>query len=106
MSTIFTLKQGALLPAVELTLTATGFTYDLAEATNVEFRYRKKGDSEVETIACAVTDAVNKKVLLTPTADLVDTVGKFECHVKVTFADGDLYFPKKDFDKFEITENF
>lgn len=108
MSALFKLKQGALLPEVELTLTPTGFTYDLSQATAREFRYRLKGGSEpLETIALTVVDAPTKKVKLTPTAQLVDLKGKFECHVKLTMPGAkDLYFPQTGFDSFEITDNF
>lgn len=105
MSTLFSYKQGARLPTVELTLTSSA-TYDLAEATSVEFRYRKAGEEDVETIACTVTDAPNKIVTLEVTEDMVDTLGKFQCHVKVTIDDLDMYFPQTGFDDFKVTENF
>jgi hypothetical protein len=105
-STLFTLKQGALLPEIELTLTPVGYTYELAGAT-VEFRHRPYGSAApLETIALTITDAPNKKVKLTPTTELVNALGKFECHVKVTIAGKDLFFPQKGFDFFEITATF
>jgi hypothetical protein len=103
MSVLFELKQGALLPEIELTLAPSGYTYNLADATAIEFRYRKLADSEVESIALTIIDAPTKTVRLTPTVDLTDTVGTFECHVKVTMPVGKpLYFPQKTFDKFKI----
>lgn len=109
MSTVFTLKKGALLPEVELTLTPSGYTYDLNAASSVQFRYYKKGSDPVaglETIACTVTDAALYKVKLTPTAELVDVEGTHLCHVKVTIGGKDLYFPHEGFDDFKITKNF
>lgn len=107
-SRLFTMKLGALLPEIELTLTPTGFTYDLAAATSVEFHYRKKDDATapVETIACVMTDAPNKKVKLTPTAALVDTLGKYDCHVEIVIGGKSLYIPQKGFDWFEVTDTF
>lgn len=106
MSTLFTLKKNTILPKIELTLTPSGYTYDMAEATGIEFRYRKKEDSTVEVIELDIVDAAAKTVLLTPTAELVDTIGKFDCHVKLTFPTGTMRIPQKGFDKFEITEDF
>lgn len=102
---LFSLKQGALLPAIELTLLPVGFTYDLASATAVEFRYRRRGGS-VETITCSVADAALYKVTMTPAAGLVDEIGVFECHVRVTLGGKYLYFPQSGFDTFEVTETF
>lgn len=105
MSTLFSYKQGARLPSVELTLESSA-DYDLSQATTVEFRYRKKSEVTVETTTCAVTDAPTKKVRLDVTANMVDEVGIFQCHVKVTIGGLDMFFPQVGFDDFRVTESF
>lgn len=103
---LFTIKQNALLPVITLTLTPKNFSYDLSAASAIEFRYRKKADATVETVALDHLDDPTYQVTLTPTAGMVDTKGKFDCHVKVTIGGKDLFFPQKGFDLFEVTDTF
>lgn len=101
MSTLFSLKKGARLPSVELTLTSTT-TYDLADASSVLFVYRAKGSTERVTETLTVTDAPTKKVQLDVTAAMVDTVGKFDCHVEVVIGGKTMCFPNVGFDDFVV----
>lgn len=107
MALLFSLKQGALLPAPELTLSAKP-DFDLAAASAVEFRYRKQGTppGSVETVPLVVTNATAKIVTLAPTSGMVDTVGIHDCHIKVTIAGKDMYFPAYGFDTFRIGDVF
>jgi len=107
MALLFRLKQGALLPAIDLTLSAKP-DFDLSQASAVEFRYRKTGANPppVETVPLAISNATAKIVTLTPTSGMVDTVGTFECHVKVTIAGKDMYFPAYGFDTFQVGDTF
>lgn len=106
MATLFSRKQGAQKPDVEFTLTPSGWTFDLADATLVELRYRLRGSTDFEVIELDVTDAPNKKVTLVLTEEVVDVVGEHQAHVRMVLDGEDYYFPQTGFDKFKITENF
>lgn len=103
MSTLFSIKKGARLPSVEMTLTSAS-AYDLATATSVNFVYRTKGVAERTVVALVVVDAPTKLVRLDLSAAEVDTIGKFQCHVEVTIDGKVMTFPHKGFDEFEVTE--
>jgi len=100
---LFSIKKGARLPSVELTL-ASASTYDLATATLVNFVYRKKGIVERVVVPLTITDAPNKKVRLDLGTTDVDEVAKYQCHVEVTIGGKIMVFPTKGFDEFEVTE--
>lgn len=102
MSTLFSLKKGARLPSVELTLTSN-IAYNLADATEILFVYRAKGSTERVTEALSLVDAPTKKVRLDVTAAMVDTIGKFECHVEITIGGKLMCFPNVGFDEFVVS---
>ena len=103
MSVLFSVKKGARLPSVTLTLTSTA-TYDLAQATLVNFVYRKKGIAERVVVALTITDAPTKTVRLDLAVGEVDEVGKYQCHVEVTIAGKIMCIPHVGFDEFHVTE--
>lgn len=100
---LFSHKQGATLPTVKLTLTSSR-PYNLGDASLIEFRYRK--DGVVESTPCTLLSAAHDEALLAVMPEMVDTVGQFECHVKVVIDGQAMYFPHVGFDFYNVTENF
>lgn len=103
MSLLFSFKKGAQLPLIELTLTSS-VSYDLADASAVNFVYRPKGGTGRTVVALQVTDAPNKKVSLALESTDVDDLGTYECHVEVTIGGKLMMFPQTGFDSFKITD--
>lgn len=103
MSLLFSVKRGARLPSIVLTL-ASSATYDLVTAASVNFVYRSKGSAARVVVPLTVVDATAKTVRLDLAATDVAVADKFQCQVEVTIGGKVMCFPQTGFDEFAVTE--
>lgn len=96
MAADFYIKQGDLLPEIQVTCTDadTGDPIDLTAATDVRFHMRKPGASaEKVDAAAAFVNKAGGIVKYSWQGTDTDTVGNFDAEFEVTFPAGTLTFP-------------
>ena len=96
MAADFYIKQGDLLPEIQVTCTDadTGVAVDLTAATDVRFHMRKPGAAteKVDAVAAFVSK-IDGTVKYIWQANDTDEVGRYNAEFEVTFAAGTLTFP-------------
>lgn len=96
MAADFYIKQGDLLPEIQVTCTDadTGDAIDLTAATAVRFHMRKPGASTEKVDAAATfVDKALGQVKYSWTGSDTDETGEFDAEFEVTFGAGTLTFP-------------
>lgn len=106
---IFTIKQGDLVPAITATLmqavgSSAAAPIDLTAASAVKFAMRRQGVIKVDAAGTVVSAAAGTVRYQWITAD-TDTVGVYDCEWQITWPSGKQTVPGGGYDQINIVDD-